>query len=87
VVRDDDADRVGRRLGKGAVEVAELAAVDRAVRPVAIGERPARGVEAGQRDGRLGAGELEEGLDVGRDVAAIEAVGIEEARTRLRPRS
>src|SRR3569833_3458217 len=79
MMRDDDAHGFGRYRLELRFKGRYLPAVERAVRPVAIDERAARGVEPGEHDLRLGPLEREHRLDLGRDEAAIEAIRIEEA--------
>ena len=72
---DDDAYRVGGGRREPLFEVAELLAADRSMRPIETEADAARCVETGESN----AAELEERLELVRDVAAVLAIGVKEA--------
>jgi len=83
MMRDDDAERRGARGRKAFPERAQLRRIDRTMRPIAIGERTAGSIEPGERERGTVRIEFEEGLDLGRDIAAIKAIGIEKSAHRI----
>ncbi len=76
---------LGSARAKVSASVGELGGIDRAARPVAIEKGAARGVDPRERDAGARRPELEERLDLGRDGAPVEPIGIEEAADEIAP--